>query len=380
MKSGKNCAVGGAELRRRAEARLRERGLSGAADRQAADVPRLLHELQVHQIELEMQNEELHASRARMEALLERYTDLYDFAPVGYLTLERDGAIQQVNLTGARLLGLERDRLLGRRLGLFVGEPDRAGLNALLENAFACQGGSSMDLTLRPEEGGRGPVNVLMTVAISPNGRDCRVMMVDITERRQAAEKLAHAYEEVETRIVQRTRDLMASNKALELEVLRRKGVEEALRERTAELKDEASRLEESNIALKVLLKERETDKEELEQKVLLNLNQLILPCLEKIKRLKLDARMKAYIAILESNLKAIVSPFSSNLASQFLRLSHTELEVANLIRHGYSTKAIAEMMNLAESTIDFHRNNIRAKLGIKNKKINLKTFLSSIQ
>ena len=113
---------------------------------------------------------------------------------------------------------------------------------------------------------------------------------------------------------------------------------------------------------------------------MLLNLNQLIFPYLEKIKRRKMDAKLKAYIAVLESNLKEIVSPFSSNLSSRFLRLSHTELEVANLIRQGHSTKAIAEMMNLAESTIDFHRNNIRAKLGIKNKKVNLKTFLSSIE
>jgi len=64
----------------------------------------------------------------------------------------------------------------------------------------------------------------------------------------------------------------------------------------------------------------------------------------------------------------------------RFLRLSHTEPEVADLIRQGHNTKAIAEIMHLAESTIDFHRNNIRAKLGIKNKKINLKTFLSSIK
>jgi PAS domain S-box-containing protein len=75
-----------------------------------------------------------------VEALLERYTDLYDFAPVGYLTLGRDGTIQQVNLTGAHLLGLERSRLQGRRLGLFVSEPDRAGFSALSETAFASQG------------------------------------------------------------------------------------------------------------------------------------------------------------------------------------------------------------------------------------------------
>ena len=72
MKSDKTLPLDATELRRRAENRLRERGLSGAADRQAADVQRLVHELQVHQIELEMQNEELRASRDEVEALLER--------------------------------------------------------------------------------------------------------------------------------------------------------------------------------------------------------------------------------------------------------------------------------------------------------------------
>jgi DNA-binding CsgD family transcriptional regulator len=74
------------------------------------------------------------------------------------------------------------------------------------------------------------------------------------------------------------------------------------------------------------------------------------------------------------------VSPFARSLSSKFLRLSPAELEVSNLVRQGKNTKEIAEIMNLAESTIDFHRDNIRQKLGIKNKKINLKTYLGSLQ
>jgi len=149
---------------------------------------------------------------------------------------------------------------------------------------------------------------------------------------------------------------------------------------KTKELNNQAIRLQESNSALKFLLKQRETDKIELEEKVLLNVNQLIIPHLEKIKRRKLDAKQKAYVDILESNLNEIVSPYVRNLSSKFLRLSHTELEVSNLIQQGKNTKNIAEIMNLAESTIDFHRNNIREKLGVKNKKISLKTYLSSLK
>lgn len=117
------------DLRRRAEALLREEAAKGAPGRTADDAQRLVHELQVHQVELEMQNEELRRSRAEVEAGLERYTELYDFAPMGYLTLGRDGAIRRSNLAGARLLGVERARLSGRRFGVFVREPDRPVLN-----------------------------------------------------------------------------------------------------------------------------------------------------------------------------------------------------------------------------------------------------------
>lgn len=378
MTNRKDIPAGAAELRRRAEARLRETADPGAVDRPDVDTRRAVHELQVHQLELEMQNEELHAARAQLEALLERYTDLYDFAPVGYVTLGRDGAIRQINLTGARLLGLERGRLQGRRVGLFVGQSERVGLNAFLEKAFASQVNSVLEVTLWPE--GQGALNILMTAAGSSDGQECRVMMVDITERRQAGERLAEAYREVEARVAERTRELSEANKALEMEIVNRVAAEQALRQKTVELNDKAIRLEESNIALKVLLKQRETDREELEQKVVLNVNRLVIPYLRKIKRRQLDARMRAYIEILESNLNEIVSPFASSMASMLLQLSHTELEVANLIRQGNSTKTIAAMMHLAESTIDFHRNNIRNKLGIKNKKINLKSYLSAFE
>ena len=136
--------------------------------------------------------------------------------------------------------------------------------------------------------------------------------------------------------------------------------------------------LEEANTALKVLLKQREEDKIELEEKVLLNVRELIFPYLEKLKMKKLGEKQRAYIGIIESNLNDIVSPFVHGLSSKLIKLSPTELQVTNLIKQGNTTKEIAEIMNLATSTIDFHRNNIRKKIGIHNKKINLKTYLSS--
>ena len=99
-----------AARRRRAEDRLRERRPADDLNRTEDDTERLLYELQVHQIELEMQNEELRRASDQMESEREKYSDLYDFAPVGYLTLNREGEIHEANLTGATLLGMERSR------------------------------------------------------------------------------------------------------------------------------------------------------------------------------------------------------------------------------------------------------------------------------
>ena len=105
-----------------------------------ADPRRLLHELQVHQVELEMQNAELQEARDRMEVLLEKYTDLYDFAPVGYFSLDEQGRILEVNLTGAALLGVERSRLISRRLPRFVAPASQPIFRAFLERVFAGTG------------------------------------------------------------------------------------------------------------------------------------------------------------------------------------------------------------------------------------------------
>jgi PAS domain S-box-containing protein len=367
-----------AELRRRAEALLGEDRAQGASGRTEGDVQRLVHELQVYQIELEMQNEELRRSRAEVEAGLERYSALYDFAPVGYSTLGRDGAILQLNLAGAGLLGAERARLSGRRFDIFVAEPDRSAFNLFLEKVFTSRAQAECEVALLKEGG--GPLHVHITAAASPDGQHCRVIIADITARKKIEAELASAYAKVETRVVERTAELAKANMDLEQEVAVRRAAEMALHKKAMQLKDQSVRLQEVNAALKVLLKQRDADKLELEEKVFMNVNQLIIPYLEELKRRKLDVKQKAYVEILESNLNEIVSPLARSLSSKLLRLSHTELEVANLVHQGKTTKQIAQTMNLAESTIDFHRNNIRAKLGVKHRRIGLRAYLSSLR
>jgi PAS domain S-box-containing protein len=146
----------------------------------------MVHELQVHQIELEMQNEELQKARTEMEAALEKYSDLYDFAPVGYLTLDREGTIHAANLASASLLGIERSRLVKRRFGLCVSAADRPAFDAFLTRVFESQARELCEVTLLND--GRPPVEVRIEAAAAASGRECRAVLEDITERKRAEE------------------------------------------------------------------------------------------------------------------------------------------------------------------------------------------------
>jgi PAS domain S-box-containing protein len=209
-----------AELRRRAETQLNQNHLADLPQTEV-DMFRLLHELQVHQIELEIQNEELRQVRAEMEAALERYTDLYDFAPVGYFTLGRDGTVLQVNLCGARLLGIERSLVIKRRFGLFVRDEDRSIFNAFLENVFEGGGNKTCELILNRQKEDRSPSReyfagqsvdkmeqtvVQIEATSSEGGRSCRAVILDITERKRNEEAMHRLMEQK----VSRTEELEA--------------------------------------------------------------------------------------------------------------------------------------------------------------------------
>lgn len=163
---------------------MKERG-SVTAARPDADLRRLQHELEVHQIELEMQNEELRANRDELAAGLERYTELYDFAPVGYLTLDRDGKILAANLTTTRLLGLERATLLRRRLtGQIISGDDRLAFNTWLERTFAGAPPAACEVALMRERS--APLIVRFEAVVAEDRRECRAVLLDVSERHRA--------------------------------------------------------------------------------------------------------------------------------------------------------------------------------------------------
>ena len=155
--------------------------------------------------------------------------------------------------------------------------------------------------------------------------------------------------------------------------------VEEALRESREELQDQKQSLEEANIALKVLLKHRENDKLELEKNVLTNVKALVLPYVEKLKEVPLKPRNKTLVEIIENHLKDIISPLLQKFSNAQIILTPQEIKVVALIKDGKTSKEIADILTVSETTVNFHRKNLRKKFGLKNRQMNLRSYLISM-
>jgi len=221
----------GSGLRRRAEARLRGNGQKRRPrvgdGKPEADARRLLHELQVHQVELQMQNAELQEARDRMETLLEKYTDLYDFAPVGYFTLDKEGRILEANLTGAALLGVERSRVMSRPLPQFMAAASQPVFLTFLKRVFAGTREEACEAELVKEVGAAFWANFHGVSAIVSSGEreSCRVAVSDITTLKRAEEAQRRAEE-----AQRRAENLAETNRGLNREIVRRRKVERALK------------------------------------------------------------------------------------------------------------------------------------------------------
>ncbi|MGB9081789.1 MAG: PAS domain-containing protein, partial [Desulfuromonadaceae bacterium] len=177
-----------AGLRRRAEEQLEVKVSEAGFPRDGEETERLTHELEVHQIELEMQNAELRQARDEVEKVLEKSTDLYDFSPVGYFTLDRNAEIRSVNFSGASLLKVERSKLIGRRFGQFVSGKYRPDFTSFLDTVFTGQNRGSCEVTLLNK--GQLPLVVQVEAMVTSSGEECRIALIDITGRRQAEDSL----------------------------------------------------------------------------------------------------------------------------------------------------------------------------------------------
>ena len=197
------------------------------------------------------------------------------------------------------------------------------------------------------------------------------VVVHQITERKRAYEELAEYRRRLEALVQERTCELTQANLKLQEEVARRT-------ETAKELHLKSERLKELNTAMRVLLDKRNEDRLRSEENIRVNLVQLIDPFLERLEHSGLSGGQKQLLDVIRMNLNEVAGSPMPELSAKYYIFSPGELQVANLIRQGRTTKDVARLLNVSPRTVESYRNSIRKKLGLKKKKVNLKTYLSS--
>ena len=279
--------------------------------------------------------EALQASEQRYRALLETMNE-------GFRVIDEKGLITYANETLGAMLGYKADEMIGHPATEFLDEESRKVWAREFEKRKKHES-SRYEMTLVRKDGERVPAIVSPRPIFDDGGvfRGSYSAITDIGN-------------------IKRT--------------------EKVLKEREKELKVKTANLEEANAALRVLLRRMEEDKRELEDKIRLNIQQMIQPYLGRLKAAGLSEKHRGHLDRLELNLNEIMSPFTQKLLTEHPRLTPSELQIANLIRQGKSSKEIADELGLSARTVETHRRNMRTKLRIKDKKTNLRSYLLTNQ
>lgn len=317
-----------------------------------------------------------------LSTAMQRYRMLADNVPDLVYSLDEYGMIIAVN-KAATNYGFTAGELIGKNLVDLVLIEDRDRVVAdyfeLVTRKESCS--YTQQFRILSKSGRVHWLEDRCTITFTPDGRFLLQEGVchDITDTLSIRKTQQRIREELKALVNIRTAELTEANVELHREILDRQEKERILREREADLEMEKGNLQETNTALKVLLKRREMDKHEFEEQVMHNVKEFVLPYLDKLKNMDLDDRQQAYLSILESNLNDITSAFSRRLSLAYLDLTPSERKTANFIRQGKKTRDIAALLGLSQRTVEAYRLSIRKKMRLQNKKVNLRTYLASL-
>ncbi len=270
----------------------------------------------------------------------ERYRAALEASPHPIVVYDMEGRCTYINPAFSKVFGWITEELTGKKLG-YVPEENWPETQFIIKTVLSGKSFSDVESRRLTKDGNTIDVSISGAIHLSQEGTPVGSVhfLRDITSHKIA---------------------------------------ERQLKERQEELQVQAQNLQEVNIALKVLLKQRTDDRIEVEEKVLSNMKELILPYVNRLKNTGLDARQMGYVNIIESNMSDIVSPFLGNLSSKYLSLTPREIQIADLVKHGNTSKDIAQLLDVSPRTIHFHRENLRRKLGLKHKQTNLRSNLLS--
>jgi PAS domain S-box-containing protein len=275
----------------------------------------------------------------------QRYRTFMESSPDPIVVYDMDGVATYVNPAFEQTFGMSRQSLLGKKIDFVPPEAWPATQEAIQ----AMLSGQKINLfeTQRLTKDGRKlDIQISSCLYMGDKGKPMGniVTLRDITARKKAERALRNYQDQLEELVQERTGELARANQQLALEVEERRRAEKSLRRRETELKAQSQHLEEVNTALRVLLKQRDEDKSEVQQSLLSNVKELVAPYLNQLDKTRLTTRQQTLVRILESNLDNIVSPFISKLSSRFVNFTPMEIRVANLIKEGKTNKDMAEL------------------------------------
>jgi PAS domain S-box-containing protein len=320
----------------------------------------------------------LHKKVAELEALAERqkrigeklreseekYHSITNATIAAIITMTGDGKISFWNPAAERIFGYSKEEITGKDLHFLLASGDYQGQFEKGISNFRNSGkgpliGKMIELAAVRKDGTEFPIGLSLS-AFQVNGQWNSIgILRDITEQKQAEKALKKARDELEERVKQRTAELQDTN---------------------AELERKALELAEANIALKILLQKNSEAIARIEEKIMGNLDQLVIPYLDELAMKFANKNDGTLINIIKTNLEQITSSFTQRLSVKFTSLSPREIQIANLIRQGWSTKEMAGLLSVSRYTVETYRASIREKFGIKNKKVNLISYLQSFR
>jgi PAS domain S-box-containing protein len=310
-----------------------------------------------------------------------RYRQFLESSPDPIVVYDLDGNATYLNPAFEQTFGWTRDELLGRTID-FVPARNLPETRKAIENMLRGEKIQLFQTRRLTRDGRELDVQLSSTVYYDRHGRQVGniVTLRDISALKHAEQAVVRYQERLEELVAERTAELAKTNAHLAQEIKQRIRIEATLRRREKELEAQSLHLEEMNTALKVLLKQRENDKQELGEGVLSNMKELVQPYLERLKQSRLAPTQRGLVEIMAANLEHITSPFVSRLSSRYFNLTPTEIRVVSLVKEGKTSKEIAALLCLAKNTILFHRQNIRGKLGLRRSKQNLRSHLLTFE
>ncbi|MBA3015096.1 MAG: LuxR C-terminal-related transcriptional regulator [Proteobacteria bacterium] len=246
-------------------------------------------------------------------------------------------------------------------------------VNIVIVTAFSDLNPAEINHTVQPP-------NRLLYMQKPFHSHEIQQFALALSAKWQAEQELTATNQHLDTLVQERTKELNLTIEALELSNLKYRETTQQLKKTEAALAEKAEDLTGTNQALQELMRKNDEDQREVEQKVMFTAHEMIEPYLDKLEKSPLDDYQQSFLKIIRTNLSEIVAPFMKDLAHKYFRLSPTELNIANLIRQGISTKDISDQLKMTKRNVDFHRDRIREKIGIKNTKANLRAVLQDLE